>query len=229
MTRARATALALALILGGTAPAAASGLDIRLGAFFPQADSDLFRDAEELYTVGKGDWPGPTGGIEYSRRVGSNVEVGFHLDGYGRSVRTQYRDFVNENGSDIRQRLRLNIVPLGMSVRFLPAGRRSRSRMKLEPYVAIGGDVIFYKYEADGDFVDFVSDDLDIRSDAFLSEGAALGVHGAAGVRVPVSHDVSITGEVKYQYAKTDMAGDFRQNEIDLSGATATLGVHLRF
>src|SRR5688500_8078675 len=102
MTRARATAfgIALALILGGTREASASGLDLRLGAFFPQADSDLFDDTGELFGVGQGDWPGAAGGIEYSRRVGQQLEVGFHLDGYGRRHRTSYVDFTRDDGSE---------------------------------------------------------------------------------------------------------------------------------
>src|SRR5688572_3601343 len=229
MTRARATAFALALILGGTTNASASGLDFRLGAFFPQADSDLFDDVDELFGVGQGDWPGVTGGMEYSRRVGHQVEVGFHLDAYGRRHRASYVDFTRSDGSEIRQRLRLNIVPLGMTFRFVPTFGGRRRALKLEPYLGVGGDIFFYNYEEEGDFVDFDTDDLDIRDDHFVSNGAALGAHATAGLRVPLNRDFAITGEVRYQYAKTDMAGDFGQNELDLSGTSATIGLHLRF
>jgi len=62
-----------------------------------------------------------------------------------------------------------------------------------------------------------------------VSEGAAAGFHAAAGLRVPVSHDFSVTGEVRYQQARTRMSDDFGENRLDLSGTSATLGVHLRF
>ena len=225
MTRARAITLGIGLLLLAPASTFASGIELRLGAFAPRGESDLFDDIDELYAVGHRDFRGFTGGIEYSLGLGDHVELGFHLDGYGRSVNTSYRDFEREDGSPIFQDLQLNIVPLGATVRFLPAGRRAR----LAPYVAAGADIFFYKYEEQGEFIDFFSDDLDISSDAFVSEGATGGFHVAAGLRVPVSHDFSVTGEVRYQQARTRMNDDFSQNRLDLSGTSATLGVHLRF
>ena len=225
MTRARALILGFGLMLLAPASTFASGIELRLGGFFPRGHSDLFDDVNELYGVGRRDFQGFTGGIEYSLGVSDHVELGFHLDGYGRTVGSSYRDFEREDGSPIFQDLRLNIVPLGATVRFLPAGRRAR----VSPYVAAGADVFFYKYEEQGDFIDFFSDDLDISSDAFVSDGAAGGFHVAAGLRVPLNHDLSLTGEVRYQQARTRMNDDFSQNRLDLSGTSATVGVYLRF
>jgi hypothetical protein len=44
-----------------------------------------------------------------------------------------------------------------------------------------------------------------------------------------VSDDVSIVGEARYYWSKTDMGDDFRNTEIDLGGLAATVGVHVRF
>jgi len=225
MTRVRAILLGIAFFLSLPLGTFASGIELRVGGFAPRGHSDLFDDVDELYAVDRRDFRGFTGGIEYSLGLGDHVELGFHLDGYGRTVTSSYRDFERPDGSPIFQDLQLNIVPLGASLRFLPAGRRAR----ISPYVAAGADVFFYKYEEQGEFIDFFSDDLDISADAFVSEGAALGFHAAAGLRVPVSHDFSVTGEVRYQQARTRMDDDFSQNRLDLSGMSATLGVHLRF
>lgn len=225
MTRARAILLGIGFMLAAPASTFASGIELRLGGFGPRGHSDLFDDVDELFGAGRRDFRGFTGGIEYSVGLGSHVELGFHLDGYGRTVTTSYRDFEREDGSPIFQDLRLNIVPLGATVRLLPAGRRAR----FAPYLAAGADVFFYQYEEQGEFIDFFSDDLDISSDAFVSEGATPGFHVAAGLRVPVSHDFSVTGEVRYQQARTRMNDDFSLNRVDLSGTSATLGVHLRF
>jgi opacity protein-like surface antigen len=224
MTRARAIILGIGLMLSAPASTFASGIELRLGGFGPRGHSNLFDDVDELFAVGRNDFRGFTGGIEYSLGVGDHVEVGFHLDGYGRTVTSSYRDFEHEDGSPIFQDLRLNIVPLGATLRFLPAGRRAR----FSPYLAAGADVFFYKYEEQGDFIDFFADN-EIFADAFVSEGATGGFHVAAGLRVPVSHDFSLTGEVRYQQARTRMDDDFSQNELDLSGTSVTLGVHLRF
>ena len=225
MTRARAILLGIGLMLTAPVSTFASGLELRLGGFGPRGHSDLFDDVNELYAVGRRDFRGLSGGIEYSLGLPDHVELGIHLDGNGRTITSSYADFEREDGSPIFQDLRLNIVPLGATVRFLPAGRRAR----LSPYVAAGGDVFFYKYEEQGEFIDFFTEDLEISSDAFVSEGAAFGFHVAAGLRVPVSHDFSMTGEVRYQQARTGMDDDFFQNRLDLSGTSVTLGMHLRF
>jgi len=117
-------------------------------------------------------------------------------------------------------------MPVGLSLRVLPLDRFA----PVQPYVTVGGDVIFYQYEEFGDFIDFFSRNLDISSDSFKSDGAAFGGHAAAGLRVPLGHDFAITGEVRYQFAqKKQMGDDFRNNRLDLNGPSATLGVRLRF
>jgi opacity protein-like surface antigen len=225
MTRARAIIAGIGLMLIAPASTFASGLELRIGGFFPRGHSDLFSDVDELYGARKQDFQGVSGGVEYSFNATDHVEFGVHLDGYGRRVETTYRDFEREDGSPIFQDLTLTVVPLGVSVRLLPAGRRAR----VSPYLTAGADVIFYKYEEQGDFIDFFTDDLEIASDAFVSEGAAPGFHVAAGLRVPVSHDFDVTGEVRYQQARTRMNDDFSENRIDLSGVSGTVGVRIRF
>lgn len=226
MSRVTGAVAVLAVALLWPAAMEAGGLELRGGAFFPRAEANIFDDTTELFTVDRDDWAGFAGGLEYSMNLGQRLELGFHVDAYGRNHRTSYRDFVRDDDSEIRQRLRLTIVPVGASVRFLPAGRRAR----VSPYVAVGADVIAYHFEEFGDFVDFQTSGLDISEDSFTSSGAAFGLHAAAGLRVAVGTDFSVTGEVRYLGAGTRrMADDFDLNEIDLSGAQATIGLHLRF
>lgn len=219
------TLLATLAVAGLTAaPSQAGGLDLRLGAFFPRADSNLFRDDSELYTVEKDDWRGFAGGAEFAWGLGDRFELGVHLDGYGRTNHTEYRDFERESGRPITQSLKLTSAPLGFTVRFVPGGRGS-----VTPYVGAGADVVFYEYEEFGDFIDFEDEDLPVIADDFISRGAFPGFHVVAGLRIPINYDFSITGEARYLWAKGDMADDFRGNELDLSGPSATIGVHVSF
>ncbi|MBI3932386.1 MAG: outer membrane beta-barrel protein [Acidobacteria bacterium] len=221
----------LGLLAALPATASASGVELRLGGFFPRAQSNLFTDDADLYNVDpKEDFRGVSGGIEFSVRLARNVELGFHLDGYGREVDTSYREFVREDGREILQTLKLDVVPVGVSLRLVPTSRRAR----LAPYLAAGVDLFFWNYEEFGDFVDFEDPELNILADHFVSDGVVPGFHVAGGVRVPLNRDLSVTGEVRYQVAKeTDMGGDFfratDKNQLDLTGASATIGVHLRF
>jgi opacity protein-like surface antigen len=221
----RTVLLGMAALAASAAPSLAGGLDLRAGGFFPRAESNLFDDDSELYTVDRDDWRGFSGGAEFSFGLGDTLELGLHLDGYSRTLHTSYRDFERPSGRLITQSLKLTTVPLGFTVRFVPLGQH-----RLTPYVGAGADIVFYEYEEFGEFIDFEDEEnLPIFDDAFVSTGAAGGFHVAGGLRIPVSHDFSITAEGRYLWAKADMGDDFRGNEIDLSGPSATLGVHITF
>ena len=121
--------------------------------------------------------------------------------------------------------------PLGLSVRFVPTSKKA----KIVPYVGGGVDAIFWQYEEYGDFIDFADPELPIYADAFVADGTAFGVHALGGLRVYINRDIAIVGEGRYQWATDEMGDDFSPNAgglvntIDLSGATATIGVHIRF
>lgn len=219
-------------LLATAAPSHASGLDLRLGAFFPSAESNIFSDAAQLYFVDpRHDFTSFTGGIEYNAQIVNNVELGVSVDGYDKSLDTSYRDYLHPDGGEIRQTLKLDIVPIGLTLRFVPTGRRVR----VAPYLAVGADLFYWQWREHGDFIDFRDADNPIVHDSFESDGWTGGFHVAGGLRVRVSHDFQITGEGRYQHAHTTMGDDFRptepgfENEIDLSGWSATVGVHIRF
>jgi opacity protein-like surface antigen len=219
-----------AALAGSPGLASAGNLEVRLGAFLPRADSNLFRDDAALYLkngqpIKTSDWDGFTGGIAYNAKIAKNVEFGVNLDGYERSFDTSYRDSVRSDGSEIRQTLKLAIVPLGVTFRIVPTSRHAR----LAPFVEAGADVFFYKYEEYGDFIRFSDPTQPIIADSFRSDGTAFGFHVGAGLRVPVGDDFSIVGAYRYQFARHDMGDDFSGNEIDLSGGAATVGFNLRF
>jgi hypothetical protein len=233
------SSLVLGLTVLSGVSAQAAGLDVRFGGFFPSADSNLFDDVNELYTRGApfgtatppgiedSDWDGFFGGIEFNQKLTNNLEWAISVDGYGKSIDTSYREFVRPNDAPIQQTLRLTTVPMGLSLRVVPTSRRAR----IAPFVVVGADLIYYKYEEYGDFIDFFDPDNPIIPDSFEDAGLAFGFHAGAGLRVAVSDDVSIVGEARYMWAKEDMGEDFEvgRNEIDLGGLAASVGIHLRF
>ena len=243
MRRAALSFTLLLTLVAGAPDAGAQGLDLRIGGFVPRgrdcgvpssqpAEYTLFQDVCELYAVDKNAFDGVFGGIEYNHVIAKNVEVAVHFDGYSKTVDSFYRDFERPSGGgDILQSLRLRTAPLGVSLRFVPTGKR----VKLAPFVGGGVDAVFYEYEEFGDFIVFDDPDLPIEPDHFITDGVAFGLHALGGLRVYVNRDFAIVGEARYQWAKDDMGGDFAPNEpglvnrIDLSGWTFTVGVHLRF
>jgi hypothetical protein len=221
----------LALPLAGASPAGAGGLDLRIGAYFPRGNETLFQDVRDLYFVEKSDFYGVYGGIEYNQKIVDNVELGVHFDGYSRSVDTSYRDYTRPSGDEIRQTLKLWQAPLGVSVRLVPTSKRT----KVAPFVGAGVDAIFYHYEEYGDFIDFFDPTLPIVADAFVADGTAFGFHVLGGFRWYLNRDFAIVAEGRYQWATDKMGDDFGPTAsgfvytLDLSGATATVGLHVRF
>src|SRR5262249_6244949 len=110
----------LALMAVASRPASASNLDVRFAAFFPRAESILYRvDA-------KSDFDRFYGGAEFSFKVARNVELGFHVDGFGKGVNTHYRDYTRPNGGEIFQTLHLEEIPIGFSIRIVPTSRHAK-------------------------------------------------------------------------------------------------------
>jgi hypothetical protein len=231
----RRVILSLALaaaFLGGAGHAAASGLDVRIGGFFPRGEESLFADVQDLYLVDMSDFKGVYGGIEYNQVVAPYLEVGVHIDGYQGSEDTSYRYYETESGAEIRQTLEFSTLPFGVTLRLLPTSKRA----SFVPYVGGGVDAVYYEYKEYGDFIDFFDPTRPVVPDAFEADGVAFGLHAVAGLRVYLNRDVAIVAEGRYQWAEDDMGDDFAPNpesglvnRIDLSGPSFTVGVHLRF
>jgi opacity protein-like surface antigen len=209
--------------------AEAGSLDLRGGAFFPRAESNLFFDDAELYLrdgrpIERSDWNNAIGGFQWNQEIAPLLEIGFSVDFFQRTLQTSYRDYVSSSGREILQTLQLNMAPMAVQLRLGPTRRG-----QISPYVAVGGDLVYYEYEEYGDFVDFDDPSHPIVPDAFISQGVTPGFHVAGGVRFPVSDDFSINAEGRYQWAEDDMGDDFRGNRIDLSGASVTVGLNIRF
>jgi hypothetical protein len=224
MKRVGAVVALLTVVSAGAA--SAGSLELRAGAFFPRASSNLFVDDGTLYGTQKSDWVGFTGGFEYRGRVSDRVEVGLHMDYYGRELQTSYVDYETESGRDIFQTIQFSTVPVGGTVRFLLAEHDK----PVVPYIGAGFDVVFWHYEEFGEFVDFEDFSLPIYSDRFISDGAVPAGHVLAGFRYALNDDVGLSAEGKYLFSgHSDMDKDFRGNEMDVNGPSATVGFYINF
>ena len=136
-----------------------------------------------------------------------------------------YANFVNSNGSEIAQELKLRIVPVTGTIRFLPIGHAA-----VEPYVGGGIGVYNWHYSEVGNFVDF--SDNSVFFNTYKDHGNAFGGVILGGVRAPVGNAFAIGAEIKYQKAEGDI--DVAQSgllgsKIDLGGWTTSFTMHVRF
>jgi opacity protein-like surface antigen len=226
LSRALGTAATGAVISLAGQTAVASGLELRLGGFAPRADSILFRDSQELYGVRPSDFRSFAGGLEFTSQLAPLIELGVSIDGSGRDIETSYAEYTRPSGSEIQQTLRLVTAPLSAMIRVAPEGRRR----SVVPYVGGGVSAIFWQYEEWGDFIDFDARSLPVVADSFKSTGTAVGFVVNAGVRVRINDDLQGVADFRRFAGRQErMGGDFRSNEIDLTGNLFTVGVRLRF
>ena len=140
-----------------------------------------------------------------------------------RTVPTVYDDFVNRNGSEIAQDLKLRIAPVTATVRVLPFGR-SRP---VQPYLGGGVGFFAYRYSETGDFVDFT--DRSVFRDSFTASGTTAGPVALAGIRFPIGDRWSLGGEVRYQKATADLSDEFLGSKLDLGGFHYLGTLHVKF
>jgi opacity protein-like surface antigen len=171
------------------------------------------------------DFNGATFGGEWVVGIGEYLEAGFGAGFYQRTVASVYDQKVRDDGREIEQDLKLRIVPLTATVRFLPIGRRG-----ITPYVGGGIGAFNWRYSEVGEFI-FQNDVTD--TDRFVADGWAAGPVVLGGIRFPVSDVWTVGGEIRWQKAVGEGLIDqnefFLGDKIDLGGWTTNFTVHLRF
>jgi opacity protein-like surface antigen len=171
------------------------------------------------------DFSGATFGGEWLVGINDYLEAGFGAGFYQNTVPSVYAQKIRDDGSEIAQDLKLRIVPLTATVRFLPIGRAG-----VVPYVGAGIGAFNWHYSEVGEFI-FQNDVTD--NDRFVGNGWASGPVVLGGIRFPVSDVWMVGGEIRWQ--KAVGKGLLEENEfflgdkIDLGGWNYNFTVHLRF
>lgn len=232
-----AAAAALAPVPASAQVVQVSGADTRnlvgfnLGYFAVKGEDSrvegdvLLEDLQSL-AFDIGDFSGFTFGGEYLFAITDYIEAGGGLGYYSKSVPSVYRGFVNADGTEIAQDLKLRVVPFNATVRFLPMGRGQA----VEPYVGVGVGVYTWRYTETGEFVDFR--DGSIFRDRYEADGTTAGPIVLGGIRAPVGDLWTVGGEVRWQRAEGDTKPEetgLLGDKIDLGGWTTSFTFHFRF
>ncbi len=176
--------------------------------------SSCLKSAFNKVTFG-GDWL-----FGLSDFLEGSVGLAYYSSG---NVPSVSRNFVNTDGSEVTQDLKLSVVPITATVRFLPIGRRN----VVEPYVGGGLGIFIWKYTEVGQFV---GADQSIFTNTYKSNGTKLGPVVVGGVRVPFG-DYAAGFEVKYQRAEGDLGSTFAPlaTTVDLGGISYQATFVVRF
>lgn len=213
-------------------PAQADGLfSGTIGYFVPRgadgrATDDVLYQNLDFLAFDIGDFNGATVGGEFLLGVGDFVEVGVGASFYQRTVPSVYADFVDRDGTEIEQDLKLRVSPVSFTARVYPLSRRA----PIQPYLGGGVAILAWRYSESGDFVDFNN-----RNEIFRATYEDTGNQTApvvfGGLRVPVGDVFLVGGEFRWHGGKAtlDASQDFAGRSLDLSGYTTQAVFQFRF
>ena len=208
-------------------------ITIHLGGFFPtsldsRTEGDtIFANQASLHFEFE-DFRGFSAGADWTFGLTDFIELGADISVYRRTVPSIYRGFFNDtDGSEIAQDLKLRMIPITGSVRFVPTGRNST----IQPYVGVGVSFINWRYSETGEFIDFDEGGLVFPAN-FVAKGTEVAPVVIGGIRFLASDVFTIGGEARWQKASGETGGiseGFVGDKIDLGGWTTNFSFGFRF
>ena len=139
-------------LLGAAASAGAQQIaNFSIGGFVPRAqdariDQDVLVENSTFLTFNIKDFDGLTYGGEYIAPLGPFFEVSGGVSFYQKTVPSVYTDFVNTNGSEIAQDLKLRMIPFSAAIRMTPFGNDKG----VQPYFGAGVQIVNWRYTESG-------------------------------------------------------------------------------
>ena len=203
-------------------------LNFSLGYFTPlgidaRSHDDVLSTNTTFLLFDIDDFNGASVGGEWLVPLARHVEGGIGVSFSSQTVPSVYLDFVDPDGTEVDQDLRLRMVPLAFTVRLIPTGPRSI----VQPYIGGGLGIINWRYSESGEFIDFGAGNVIFR-DTFVKTGSTAGPVVLGGIRF--AGDTASGGfEIKYQKATGDLDENFAAPKIELGGWTYNFTVGVRF
>jgi hypothetical protein len=215
--------------LGAVIPVGAqTRVNLTLGYLAPtgedgRGERDVLVENRRVLTFDIGDLGGATVAADWlfpaTERLDIAVGVGFSRS----ATRAAYTDLITFEGADIERDLKLQMVPITATARFLPRGRHH----SVQPYVGVGVGTFVWQYSELGSFVDLTN--LRMTRGNPARSGTSVGPVVLGGALVRVGRGRGLGGEVRYQRADGDLGSDFPVDRIDLGGFTYQLIFRFRF
>jgi hypothetical protein len=227
-----AVTIATVACLGFTRPASADTvLSGSVGYFVPKGfDSrpadDVLSQNLDFLLFELDDFHGGTLGGEFMVGLGDFLEAGVGAGFYQRTVPSIYAGYVDSDGTEVDQDLKLRVAPVTFTARLFPLGRNTVA----QPYVGGGLALLSWRYTESGEFIDF---DLgqQVFRDTFTDNGTEIAPVVFGGLRFAASDAFLIGGELRWHGGEADLdpAQGFAGDRIDLGGYTVQATCQVRF
>ena len=193
-----------------------------------RVEGDVLTENRSLLAFDVDDFNGASVGGEWLVPLGQYFEGGAGVAFSRRTVPSVYHDFVDNDGSEIEQDLRLRIVPISFTIRVLPLGQSSA----IQPYFGAGLGIFSWRYSESGEFVDFGTRPPTIFPDRFVASGSETGPVALGGIRF-AGNTLSAGAEVRYHSADAALGSEFAlvadEPRIDLGGWIYQFTIGFRF
>jgi hypothetical protein len=186
------------------------------------ADDVLVHNGDFL-TFDFKDFNGLTVGGGWTVALGDLIDAGIDVGFYQGKSTAIYTKFFHPDTSEIEQDLKLRIVPVTATIRYLPLGHHGPVR----PYIGGGVGILAWRYTETGEFL---ANDLTTFRDTFTEKHVNTGPVFLGGVTIPVG-SAGIGLELRHQSAKGNIPGppDFSGSKVDLGGWNVLFTVGARF
>jgi hypothetical protein len=223
---------AVMLVLSVEPAAAQQTVNVSLGYFAvrgedARVENDVLNENRNFLDFEIGDFNGATVGAEWLIPLGEYFEAGAGLSFSRKTVPSVYLGFVDTDGSEIEQDLRLRLIPVAFTVRVLPL----RQTSPVQPYLGAGIGLFGWRYSESGEFVDFERRNAIFR-EQFVASGTETGPVVLGGIRF-VGDVMSGGFEVRYHSADAELGRPFSivatDPLIDLGGWSYALTLGWRF
>jgi len=205
------------------------------GYALPMARSDLFDQLLDDLELARHDFEAPYLGGEIAARVSGRWDVTLEVGHAWSSTRTEWSDYIEDDGRPIRQTVEFARTPVLVSGRYSVVDRgRTIGRFvwvpaKVVPFVSGGLGVMRYRFAQDGDFVE--AQTLEIFTDRLEQVGSAFTAQGTVGLDVQLNNAVYLGAQTRYVWGRGGLDRSVYDGfePMDLSGFQLTLGLGARF
>lgn len=212
-------------------PAVSAG--IHGGWGLVRGGSDLFDFTREQLTVGSRDLDGLALRGEVALRMVDRLDLAIGAGWSGGEVRSEFRDWVDQDELPIEQTTWFTRVPVtvGGRVYLTDRGRRVSqfAWIPADRALYLGGGVGFtwYRFQQKGAFVN--TENLNVFDDHFSTEGWGPTGYVAGGADFSLSPRAFLTTEARYVRGSAEVGTDFQGfDRIDLGGWQLSVGISVR-
>ena len=226
--------MAVALFAGFISTPTASAqqsVNLYLGGFVPRSlnargNSDVLVQNDRFLLFDVRDFRGPTAGGEYLVQLGDFFDAGAGIGIYSRTSPAINLDFTHPNGDEIEQDIKLRVIPITATIRFLPLGHHDA----IVPYIGGGVGIYRWRYSETGEFLD--TNGIIFRdTTTYIASDTTVGPVVLGGVRIPVgSKGSGFGGEIRWHGGNADLPDKgFFGTKLDLGGFNYLFTVNIGF